>query len=108
MAREGRTRELSAALDAGASANTVDSRKTSLLMHAAAYGNLSTVETLLQHGADVRYVDPDRGRTALGAALFRGEALCVARLLRAGADPEAGHPSARELAREWKQSGLLP
>ena len=108
MAREGRNKELSAALEAGVSANTVDHKKYSLLMHAASYGNLSTLELLLQHGADVRYVDPLRGRTALGAALYRAEASCVERLLRAGADPDAGRPSARELAKEWNVSDLLP
>ena len=108
MAREGRNEELSAALDAGASANTVDHKKTSLLMHAAGFGNLSTIEILLEHGADPRYVDPVRGRTPLGSALYRAEASCVERLLRAGADPDGGRPSARELAKEWNVSRLLP
>ncbi|SDB92720.1 hypothetical protein GA0111570_10963 [Raineyella antarctica] len=108
MAIEGRTGDLAAELNAGASADTVDRRQSSLLMHASAHGNLSTVELLLQHGASVHYVDPQRGRTALGAALYRGQATIVERLLRAGADPQAGQPSARDLAVQWKKADLLP
>lgn len=108
LAREGRNKELAAALAAGASADSVDSRGASLLMHAAAHGNVSTLDLLLKHGANPRYVDPDRGRTALGAALFRGQAYAVDRLLRAGADPEGGRPTARALAAQWKKSDLLP
>ena len=108
LAREGRNTELAAALEAGVPADSVDSRGNSLLMHAAAHGNVSTIDLLLRYGANPRYVDPDRGRTALGAALFRGQAYAVDRLLRAGADPDDGHPSARTLAAQWKKPDLLP
>jgi len=106
LAREGRLKEMTAALAAGASADTVDRHGASLLMPAATYGNVTLIELLLQHGANVHYIDK-KGRTALGAALYRGQAGSVEMLLRAGANPDAGRPSARELAARWQKSDLL-
>ena len=48
----------------------------------------------LARGADPARTN-DRGQTALAAAVFRQSTDSVSRLLAAGADPDAGGPSAR-------------
>jgi len=64
---------------------------------AAYHGHPDTVAALLDRGADHARAN-DRGQTALAAAVFRQSAETVSRLLAAGADPDAGGPSARATA----------
>jgi hypothetical protein len=53
---------------------------------------------LIERGADHSRVN-DRGQTALAAAVFRQNAETVNILLTGGADPNAGGPSALEMAK---------
>ena len=96
-AREGRTRELAAALDGGVPVNLTGGSGDSLLILAAYHDHPQTVRMLLERGADPDRVN-DRGQTALGAAVFRRSAESVELLLDHGADPHAGGRSAVEIA----------
>ena len=57
----------------------------------------AVVAGLAERGADVDALN-DRGQSPLAGAVFKDEQDVVAALLEAGADPEAGTPTARETA----------
>ncbi|WP_043497583.1 ankyrin repeat domain-containing protein [Georgenia sp. SUBG003] len=97
MAREGRTEELSALLDAGAPVDLTNAGGDTLLILAAYHQNEGTVRALLDRGADVGRLN-DRSQNALTCAVFRQEASIVRMLLDAGAPPDDGRPSARATA----------
>jgi ankyrin repeat protein len=75
-------------------------------MLAAYHGNAAAVRALLAHGADVNRIN-DRGQTPLAGAVFKGEREIVTALLAAGADPDAGQPSARAAAEMFGKADLL-
>src|SRR5215217_6298159 len=64
---------------------------------AAYHGHPDTVAALLERHADHSRAN-DRGQTALAAAVFRQSTEAVRALIDAGADPDAGGPSARATA----------
>ena len=97
LARDGDTPQLVTALDAGVPVNLSSPAGDSLLMLASYHCRDTTVEALLRRGADHARIN-DRGQTALGAATFRQSPAIVHMLLKAGADPDLGDPSARQLA----------
>jgi hypothetical protein len=80
---------LQALLDAGHDPNTRAANGASLLMMAAARGELAHVELLLARGADVNFTNQTgkttRGDTALLTALYGGHEAVFNRLLQAGA-----------------------
>lgn len=106
LARQGRTRELAAYLDAGVPADLTNDRGDTLLMLAAYHDHAPTVRALLAHGATPDRAN-DRGQTPLAGAVFRGGREVVEVLLEAGADPRAGTPSAVEAARMFGHAELL-
>ena len=77
-----------------------------LLMLAAYHGQEETVDMLLGRGAnpDIRNV---RDQSPIAGALFKGEDVVVAKLLAAGADIDAGTPSARDAAKMFGREHLL-
>ncbi|PFG40940.1 hypothetical protein ATJ97_3482 [Georgenia soli] len=97
MAREGRTAELTALLDAGAPVDLTNAKGDTLLILAAYHEQAGTVRALLDRGADVRRLN-DRSQNALTCAVFRQDAEIARMLLDSGADPDAGQPSARATA----------
>ncbi|GAA0910682.1 ankyrin repeat domain-containing protein [Virgisporangium ochraceum] len=97
LARQGRTDDLLAAIDAGVPVNLTGGSGDSLLILAANHDHPGTVAALLAAGADPDRVN-DRGQTALGAAVFRRSRDSVDALLAAGADPHAGERSAAQVA----------
>ncbi|NAZ84952.1 ankyrin repeat domain-containing protein [Kineococcus indalonis] len=105
-ARQGRTRELCAYLDAGVPVDSTDSRGDCLLMLAAYHGHESTVRALLERGSDPDAVDA-HGKTPLAAAVVNGRRDLVAALVAADADPYLGSPSALESARFFGREDLL-
>jgi uncharacterized protein len=98
MARNGNAATLAAYLDAGVPANLTNTNGDTLVMLAAYYGHESAVAALVEHGADVDRHN-NRGQTPLAGAVFKNETTIMELLLRAGADPLAGSPSALETAR---------
>src|SRR5690606_38410603 len=93
LARQGRTEELAAYVDAGVPADLTNDRGDSLVMLAAYHGHADAVRALLARGAQADRVN-DRGQTPLAGAAFKGDAGVTKVLLDAGADPSAGTPSA--------------
>ena len=106
LAREGRTAELAALVDAGLPVNLTGGQGDSLLMLAAYHDHPDTVEALLARGADTARVN-DRGQTALGAAVFRRSQRSVQALLAAGADPDGGTRTARQVAEVFELPQML-
>jgi ankyrin repeat protein len=97
LARGGHTDELVAYVDAGVPVDLTNDKGDTLLILAAYHGHAGTVAALLERNADHARVN-DRGQTALAAAVFRQSSDAVRHLLIAGADPDAGGPSARATA----------
>ncbi|MFG3074893.1 ankyrin repeat domain-containing protein [Streptomyces sp. NPDC048225] len=106
LARQGRTEELVAYVDAGVPADLTNDRGDSLVMLAAYHGHHDAVRALLARGADADRVN-DRGQTPLAGAAFKGETEVTRALLEAGADPAAGTPSAVDTARMFARTDLL-
>lgn len=105
-AREGRTEELAALVDAGLPVNLTSGAGDSLLILAAYHDHPDTVRALLERGADTSRVN-DRGQTALAAAAFRRSGEGVRALLDAGADPAHGPRSALDVATVFELDDML-
>ncbi len=103
FAREGRTEELVEFFDHGLAVDTVTESGDTLLMLAAYHGHLDTLDMLLERGADVDRRNA-RDQSIVAGALFKGEDEVVRRLVLAGADLEAGTPSARQAAELFGRS----
>lgn len=97
LAREGATEELVGYVDAGVPVDLTTATGDTLLLLAAYHDRPETVRALLARGAEPGRVN-DRGQTPLAAAVFRQSEPSVTALRGAGADPDAGSPSARETA----------
>lgn len=106
MAREGRTEQLAAYVDAGAPADLTDPAGNTLLMLGAYHGHPALVRELARRGADVDRLN-DRGQSPLAGAVFKGEDDVVQALLDLGADPDAGTPTARQTAQMFGRPDLL-
>lgn len=106
LARDGDTEQLMEFIDHGLPVNTADADGNTLLMLAAYHGHAQTVRALLARGAD-----PDlrnaRDQAPIAGALFKGADDVVTILLDAGADLEAGTPSARAAAAMFGRTHLL-
>lgn len=97
---------LQALLDAGLDANLSNEEGNSLLMLAAYNGQTDLVEILLGHGAAVDQMN-DRGQTPLAGAVFKKDIATVQVLVSAGADPQAGGPSALATAQMFQLDDIL-
>ncbi|MEU9556894.1 ankyrin repeat domain-containing protein [Streptomyces fumanus] len=106
LARQGRTDELVAYVDAGVPVNLTNDRGDSLVMLAAYHGHADAVRALLARGAEADRIN-DRGQTPLAGAVFKGETDVVQALLEGGADPAAGTPSAVDTARMFARTEVL-
>lgn len=84
-------------VDAGVPADHADAQGNTLLMLAAYHGHVGLVQGLAQRGADVNRLN-ERGQSPLAGAVFKGEPAVIGALLNAGADVDAGTPSARATA----------
>ncbi len=106
LARHGETDELRQFIEHGLPVGAVDDDGNSLLMLAAYHGHAITVSMLIERGAD-----PDqrnnRDQSPIAGALFKGADDTVRVLRAAGADLEAGTPSARDTAEMFKLQHLL-
>ena len=106
LAREGETERLETYVEAGVPVDLTDASGNTLLMLAAYHGHSETVTVLAGRGADANRLN-DRGQSPLAGAVFKGEVDVVSALLRGGADPDAGTPSARETAQMFGQGELF-
>ncbi len=97
LARAGETERLLAFVDAGLPVDLAGGSGDSLLMLAAYHGHAETVRALIGRGADVERRN-DRDQSPLAGAVFKDFGAVVSVLLEAGADPDAGTPSARQIA----------
>jgi ankyrin repeat protein len=77
-----------------------------MLMLSAYHGHLAAVQVLLKRGADPNRAN-DRGQSPLAGAVFKNEPEIARALLDAGADPDAGSPSARDTARMFGKEDML-
>ena len=105
MARNGDAATLAAYLDAGVPATLTNTNGDTLVMLASYYGHESAVAELVERGADVDRHN-NRGQTPLAGAVFKNKTTIMELLLRAGADPLAGSPSALETARFFGKEQL--
>lgn len=96
-ARAGDLETLRPAIEAGIPLNMQDADGNTMLMLAAYHGHAPLVEFLAAQGAKVDLLN-DRGQSPLAGAVFKGFDDVVSVLVAAGADPDAGTPSARESA----------
>lgn len=97
LAREGGRERLLAYVEAGVPVDLTDAKGNTLLMLAAYHGHADLVDALAALGADVDALN-DRRQSPLAGAVFKAEDEVARVLLRRGADPEAGDPSARATA----------
>ena len=106
LARAGDTAQLAEFVDHGLPVDVADADANTLLMLAAYHGHAGTVRALLARGAD-----PDlrnvRDQAPIAGALFKGADEVVAVLRAAGADLDAGTPSARDAATMFGRAHLL-
>ncbi|HEX9088753.1 MAG TPA: ankyrin repeat domain-containing protein [Arthrobacter sp.] len=105
-AREGNEALLGRYLSAGAPATMTNAAGDSLLMLAAYHGHAGTVRLILAHGGDANTAN-DRGQTPLAGAVFKGYTEVAQALVDAGADPDAGTPSARAAAQMFERKDIL-
>lgn len=61
---------------------------------------------LLERGADVNKLN-ERGQSIVAGAVFQGDEAIVRMLIDANADPDAGHPTARETATMFGRASLI-
>lgn len=109
-ARSGDVARMTELLTKGVPSNLTNDRGDTLLILAAYNRQDDMVRLLLEHDADVERHN-DNGQTALGAAVFRQAPGIVALLLEAGAHPDTGPKSAREVAAFFdlpEMAALLP
>ncbi len=106
LARAGTTDRLEAYVEAGVPVDLMDARGNTLLMLAAYHGHAGTVAMLARRGGEVDRLN-DRGQSPLAGAVFKDERPVIDVLLAAGADPDAGTPSARETAGMFGRGDLF-
>ncbi len=106
LARAGEGERLTAYVEAGVPVDLTDAAGNTLLMLAAYHGHASTVGLLASRGADVDRLN-DRRQSPLAGAVFKDEQDVVRTLLEAGADPDAGTPTARETAAMFGRPDLF-
>ena len=85
FAREGKTEDLKAMIEAGISVDLSDHKGNSLLMLATYNGNLETTNMLISKNAKIDKKN-DRGQTPLAGACFKGNLKIVQALVEAGAN----------------------
>jgi uncharacterized protein len=106
FARQGKTPELQQYIEAGIPINLTNHKGDTLLMLASYYGNLETVNMLLEHDADVNVLN-ERGQSPIAGAVFKGYDDIVKAMVDKGADVRAGHPNAVDSARMFKREECL-
>lgn len=73
-------------------------------MLASYHGHAPLVALLLSHGANPNTLN-DREQSPLAGAVFKNEMEVIETLLKGGADPDAGMPSAMEAVKLFRLGG---
>lgn len=105
-ARGGDAEMLASYVDAGLPVDLANEAGDTMLMLSAYHGHLAGVQVLIKRGADVNRAN-DRGQTPLAGAVFKNQPEIARALLDAGADPDAGTPSAADTARMFGKEDML-
>lgn len=105
-ARQGETTELAEFFDHGLPLDVTDAEGNTAVMLAAYHGRIDTVRMLVDRGANVNLTN-HRNQTPIAGALFKGEDEVVHLLRAAGADLDAGVPTARQAADMFGRTHLL-
>jgi ankyrin repeat protein len=106
LARRGATDQLIEFVDHGLPIDVQDEDGNTALMLASYHGHPSTVRALMDRGADGDLRN-NRDQSPIAGALFKGADEIVALLRDAGADLDAGTPSARAAAELFGRAHLL-
>lgn len=106
FARSGDTHSLTEAYERGFPIDARDPDGNTALMMAAYHGNADTVEMLIERGANIN-IPNNRNQSPIAGAIFKGEDEVVHTLRAAGADLDAGTPSARQTAELFGKTHLL-
>jgi ankyrin repeat protein len=104
LARAG-DRQLLEYVAAGVPVDLTDPAGNTLVMLTAYHGHGELAAGLADRGADVNRRN-DRGQTPLAGAVFKDEPAVIRALVAAGADPDAGQPSARATAGFFQRPDL--
>jgi ankyrin repeat protein len=86
--------------------NLTNGAGDTLVMLAAYHGHAEAVQLLIDRGADVDRLN-GRGQSPVAGAIFKGEEAVVRALAAAGADPQAGHPTAVDAATMFGRQDYL-
>lgn len=86
--------------------NLTNHKGDTLLMLATYHGHMSTVQMLVEKGAELDILN-DRGQSVVAGAVFKGYADIVKYLAEQGADLAAGQPNAIECAQMFQRRDLL-
>ncbi|OFS20560.1 ankyrin repeat domain-containing protein [Corynebacterium sp. HMSC04H06] len=105
MARQG-DKTLLDYIHQGVNIDLVNHEGQSFVMLAAYHGHAELVAALAEEGANVDLLN-DRGQSPLAGAIFKKEDAVIDALLAAGADPQAGTPSALDTARMFERNDLV-
>lgn len=106
FARQGETPALRQYVDAGIPVDLTNHKGDTLLMLASYYGNLETVNMLLEKGADMDVLN-ERGQSPIAGAVFKGYDEIVKAMVEKGADLHAGQPNAIDCARMFRRDECL-
>lgn len=93
-------------IDAGVAVDLANHEGNTFLMLAAYSGHAELCQGLLARGANVNALN-ERGQSILAGAIFKNEMDVVEVLVHAGADPDAGHPTARDCALMFGKQELI-
>lgn len=105
LARQGRTGPLAEMIDAGVPLNLRNARGDSFLIVATYAEHAETVAELLRRGAEKDAVN-NHGQTAIACAVFRRNEPLLRMLLDAGANPDAGHLTADQIAEQFQLADM--
>lgn len=86
--------------------NLTNHKGDTLLMLATYHGHMSTVQMLVEKGAELDILN-DRGQSIVAGAVFKGYGDIVKYLAEQGADLAAGQPNAIESAQMFQRRDLL-
>ena len=106
LAREGEGERLAAYVDAGVPVVGRQHQQRVARGVGQVDRHAATVALLVARGADADRVN-DRGQSPLAGAVFKDEQDVVRTLVEAGADPDAGTPSARATAAMFGRPDLF-